>query len=122
MRWSILALAGSVTIVCCASRFGPPSAIRRSARTIRSIPGELAYSTLDRFARSIIDSGDWGLGLGDSDRDVALKLWLWKITHTLHDYTPKLLDAAARLQPGEVQDPQPEHPIRPDPSHAVRAR
>jgi hypothetical protein len=78
-------------------------------------PGELAYSTMDRFARSIIDSGDWDLGLGDSERDVALKLWLWKITHTLHDYTPKLWTPLHDYCRETFKTHAAEHPIRPDP-------
>jgi len=79
-------------------------------------PGELAYSTMDRFCQTIIDSGDWGLGLGDSERDVALKLWLWKITHTLHDYTPKLWTPLHEYCRARFQTHEPNHPIRPDPT------
>ncbi len=78
-------------------------------------PGELAYSTLDRFAESIIGSGDWGLGLGSSERDVALKLWLWKITHTLHDYTPKLWTPLHEYLREKYKTHTAEHPTRPDP-------
>jgi hypothetical protein len=78
-------------------------------------PGELAYSTMDRFAQSIIHSGDWGLGLGDSERDVALKLWLWKITHTLHDYTPKLWTPLHDYNRARFRTHSRQNPIRPDP-------
>jgi hypothetical protein len=78
-------------------------------------PGELAYSTMDRFARSIIDSGDLGMGLGNSERDVALRLWLWKITHTLHDYTPKLWTPLHEYCRTKFKTHTAEHPVRPDP-------
>ena len=52
-------------------------------------PGELACSTPARLAETILAT-DWGLGLGDSPRDAALKLWLWRITHTIHDYSPRI--------------------------------
>ena len=79
-------------------------------------PGELAYSTQERFAQSIIQSGDWGLGLGNSERDVALKLWLWKITHTLHDYTPAVWTPLHDYNRTTFKTHTVEHSIRPDPT------
>ena len=108
-------LAGMLLVSSCATAMagvGDPQ-----IRTDHPLyPGELAYSTQERFARSIIDSGDWGLGLGNSERDVALKLWLWKITHTLHDYTPATWTPLHDYNRATFKTHSVEHSVRPDPA------
>lgn len=112
-RWQIPQLAGVLVLLSLLPvRAGVGNPQIRTDHPL--YPGELAYSTLDRFAHSIINSGDWGLGLGDSHRDIALKLWLWKITHTMHDFTPKLWTAWLDHNRDEYKVHSAEHPTRPD--------
>jgi hypothetical protein len=113
MRRNILVLAGLITILCGSN--GWAAVGNPQVRTDHPIyPGELAYSTQERLARSIIDSGDWGLGLGDSERDVALKFFLWRITHTIHDYSPTSWTPLHSYYRAKFGEHSKSHPIRPD--------
>jgi len=113
MRRSVLVLAGLVAIACgsgAIAAVGNPQ-----IRTDHPIyPGELAYSTQERLARSVIDSGDWGLGLGDGERDVALKFFLWRITHTIHDYSPGCWTPLHSYYQAKFGEHGKAHPTRPD--------
>ncbi len=120
MRRSIIVLV-SLAVGCLASR-GLAAVGNPQVRTDHPIyPGELAYSTQERLARSIIDSGDWGLGLGGSERDVALKLWLWRITHTIHDYSPASWTPLHSYYQAKYGEHSKAHPTRPDPKGEVYA-
>ena len=77
-------------------------------------PGELAYSTPERFAQAVVNT-DWGLGLGTSERDQALKLWLWRITHTIHDYSPRTWTPVHTVNQRLHGTHERRHPTRPDP-------
>lgn len=114
MRRCALFAAGLVTAVLTSSvtaEVGNPQ-----IRTDHPIyPGELAYSTQDRLAQSVIHSGDWGLGLGDSERDVALKFFLWRITHTIHDYSPATWTPLHGYFQDKFGEHSKAHPTRPDP-------
>jgi len=78
-------------------------------------PGELAYSTPERLAKSALNT-KWGLGLGDSQRDLALRFWLWRITHTIHDYSPRIWTPIHEYFRRKFSTHSKEHPIRPDPT------
>lgn len=113
MRRSALVLASLVATAFMSGAFAAVG--NPQIRTDHPIyPGELAYSTYDRLAKTIIDS-DWGLGLGTSERDVAIKFFLWRITHTIHDYSPATWTPLHDFYRARFGEHGKEHPTRPDP-------
>ncbi len=120
MRHMVLALAVVVATGLSSTTFAAVG--NPQIRTDHPIyPGELAYSSLDRIAESVIHSGDWGLGLGDSERDIALKFFLWRVTHTIHDYSPAVWTPLHDYYKAKFGEHTRQHPVRPDPKSETGA-
>jgi len=117
VRGAIVSLAGLIVALCGSITLGGVG--NPQIRTDHPLyPGELAYSTPERLAKTILET-NWGLGLGDSPRDNALRLWLWRITHTIHDYSPRIWTPLHDYYRRKFGSRDKAHPTRPNPVSEV---